>query len=138
MLDIVDGLITIVAGILFIAFVPPAVGNGTPLISFGKWSYFTARESHILKSRVILDDPEKICEHKARLGVSDILAFMKQPRKWLHVLITLTSVCAVHSLSTYGPQILKSSGFGTTNANLLYSVSSYGAMLFNFLLAFSA
>ncbi|KAH6973441.1 major facilitator superfamily domain-containing protein [Ilyonectria sp. MPI-CAGE-AT-0026] len=118
-LFLVDGFITIVIGIVFILFIPPSVGNGKPLISFGRWSYVTEKESLILVNRVILDDPSKMNESKARLGGQDILEFMKKPKKWLYVLITMSSVCAVHSLSTYGPRMLKSSGFSTTNANAM-------------------
>lgn len=131
----VDGVITVFIGLVFAAFIPPAVGNGRPLISFGRWSYFTERECEIMKNRVIIDDPAKINESEARLTLRDIWAFMKKPKKWFHVFISISAVCAVHSLITYSPRMLKFSGFDTTRANALYSVSAYGAMVFNFILA---
>ncbi|ETS80050.1 hypothetical protein PFICI_07579 [Pestalotiopsis fici W106-1] len=137
-LFIVDGCITIFIGLVFVLFLPPSPDNGKPLISFGRWSYFTEKEQYVLKNRVLLDDPSKIHGERAHVGARDILAFLRTPKKWMHVLITMTSVCAVHSLSTYSPKILKSAGFEATQANALYSVSSYTAIFFNFTLAYFA
>ena len=51
---LVEGLITLFIGIIFTLFVPPAAGDGRPLIAMGRWSYFTERESHIIRNRVLL------------------------------------------------------------------------------------
>lgn len=114
------------------------MGDGRPLISFGRWGYFTERESYILKQRVVLDDPQKYNESEARLRLKDIFHFMAQPKKWFHIFITMSAVCAVHSLMTYSPRILRTSGFSITDSNALFSVAPYSAMFFNFALAFSA
>ena len=117
----VEGLITIFAGLIFLAFVPPAVGNGKPLISFGRWSYFTEREVHIIRNRVILDDHQKAQKH-IRISGADILNTFRQKRIWLHVFITLVPMTAVQGLTTYTPTIIKSEGFSTVKANALASV----------------
>ncbi|KAI8263999.1 hypothetical protein K4K58_012616 [Colletotrichum sp. SAR11_239] len=134
----VDGLITVFIGILFMCLIPPSVGDGSPLVSLGKWSYFTERESHILRQRVILDDPAKAFDHEARVKPKDILDFVKKPKRWLHVLISLSAVCAVHSLITYSPRILRTFEFGVTESNALYSVAPFSAMIVNFCLAYLA
>lgn len=133
-----DGLITVFIGILFMCLIPPFVGGGSPLVSLGKWSYFTERESQILRQRVILDDPAKAYDHEARVRLTDILKFIRKPKRWLHVLISLSAVCAVHSLITYSPRILRTFDFGITESNAFYSVAPFSAMILNFLLAYLA
>ncbi|KAL2219263.1 major facilitator superfamily domain-containing protein [Thermoascus aurantiacus ATCC 26904] len=133
---LVEGLITIFAGIAFVLFLPPAVGNGKPLISLGgRWSYFTERESHIMRNRVLLDDPNKAKGH-IKISGSDILYTLRQPRVWLHVLITLSSICTVQGLSTYTPSMIKSFGFGAIRANALASVPTYCAIVFTLVLSY--
>ncbi|KKY25730.1 putative mfs transporter [Phaeomoniella chlamydospora] len=124
----VEGLITIFVGIVFVLFIPPAVGNGKPLISGGRWSYYTERETYIMRQRVLLDDPLK-----ARGGIKitggDILDTLKQKRIWLHVLITLTGMSAVQALTTYTPSIIKSLGYDTVKANAMASVPLFCSLV---------
>lgn len=131
----VEGLITIFAGIVFILFLPPAVGNGKPLISAGRWSYFTERESHIIRNRVLLDDPRKAKGH-IKISGSDILSTVRQLRVWIHVFITLSNICTVQGLSTYTPSMIKSFGFGAIRANALASVGTYCAIVFMLILSY--
>lgn len=128
-----EGAITIGIGILFILFLPPSVGNGSPLISFGKWSYFNRRESYILVRRVLLDDPAKTTNH-LRISGSDVLTTVKNPRILLHIIITITSTIPVNAINTYGPSVIKSLGYDTVRANAMASVGAFIAAVVTVLL----
>ncbi|KAI0850814.1 MFS general substrate transporter [Daldinia vernicosa] len=127
-LFIVEGSITIGIGIIFILFLPPSVGNGSPLISFGRWSYFNRRESYILVRRVLLDDPAKTTNH-LRISGNDIWTTVKNPRILFHIVITTTSTIPVNAINTYGPSVIKSLGYGTVRANAMASVGSFIAAI---------
>ncbi|KAI0108004.1 MFS general substrate transporter [Hypoxylon sp. NC0597] len=133
-LFIVEGAITIGIGIIFILFLPPKVGNGSPLISFGRWSYFNRRESYILVRRVILDDPAKTTNH-LRISGSDVWTTVRNPRILMHIVITITSTIPVNAINTYGPSVIKSLGYGTVRANAMASVGSFIAAAVTVLLA---
>ncbi|KAK6066835.1 alternative sulfate transporter [Seiridium cupressi] len=127
-LFIVEGTITVGVGLIFALLLPPRVGEGSPLISFGKWSYFSPRESYILVRRVLLDDPAKTTNH-LRISGSDIWSTVKNPRILAHVLITLTATVSVNAINTYGPSVIKSLGYGTVRANAMASVGSFIAVV---------
>ncbi|OJJ04708.1 hypothetical protein ASPVEDRAFT_86091 [Aspergillus versicolor CBS 583.65] len=135
-LFLVDGIISFVIGVLFVLFIPPHRGNGNPLVTFNRWSYFTTRESQILNDRVLLDDPTQAATGAMRISTRDIGHTIRRPRMWLHILVSVTSVCAVHSLMTYAPRIIKLSGFSTVQSNALFSVAPYLAMVINCSLAY--
>ncbi|KAI0172711.1 MFS general substrate transporter [Hypoxylon sp. FL1284] len=127
-LFIVEGTITVGIGIIFILFLPPSVGNGSPLISFGRWSYFSRRESYILVRRVLLDDPAKVTNH-LRISGGDVWTTVKNPRILVHMLITLTATVPVNAINTYGPSVIKSLGYGTVRANAMASVGPFVSAL---------
>lgn len=126
---LIDGLITIAIGIAFILFIPPSVGDGNPLISFGRFSYFTERESHILVNRVLLDDPQK-ARGKIHISGKDILSTIIRPRIWVHIIISMVHIAALQGLGTYTPSIIKSLGFPTVRANAMASVGTYAGIVF--------
>jgi len=88
-----------------------------------------------MRNRVLLDDPNKAKGH-IKISGSDILYTLRQPRVWLHVLITLSSICTVQGLSTYTPSMIKSFGFGAIRANALASVPTYCAIVFTLVLSY--
>ncbi|KAI0124274.1 major facilitator superfamily domain-containing protein [Xylariales sp. AK1849] len=127
-LFIVEGTITVGVGIVFVLLLPPSVGNGSPLISFGRWSYFNQRESYILVRRVLLDDPAKVTNH-LRISGHDVWTTVKNVRILGHVLITLTATISVNAINTYGPSVIKSLGYQTVRANAMASVGSFIAVI---------
>jgi hypothetical protein len=52
----IEGVFTVLIGILFLAVFPRSTGNPTSLLSLG---YFTERERLIMVERIIRDDPSK-------------------------------------------------------------------------------
>lgn len=133
----VEGLITLFIAIVFTLLVPPAAGDGRPLISFGRWSYFTERESHIIRNRVLLDDPLKAKGH-IQISGSDIWQTVKQPRILQHVFVTLVSMTGFNGLTQYTPSMIKGLGFGAVRANALASVPVYCSMIWLIVLSLAA
>lgn len=127
-LFIVEGCITIGVGLVFFAFLPPRVGDGRPWIGFGRWSYFSPRESHILVRRVLLDDPAKTAGH-LRISARDVAATARRPRILAHTVITLTATVPVGAINTYGPSVIKSFGYSAVHANALASVGPFIAVV---------
>lgn len=133
--DTVEGLITIFAGILFTLFIPPKAGDGRPLISGGRWSYFNERESQIIRDRVLLDDPLKAHGHVKITG-RDIWDTVCKPNVIQHFFVSLTSMSAYQGLNHYTPSIIKSFGFDGVDANALTSVPVYASMVWTLALAY--
>lgn len=118
---------TIGIGLFFMLLLPPSVGNGRPLISLGKWSYFTSREEYILMRRVLLDDPAKTAS-KLSISGRDVWATVRNPRILVHVLITLMSLISTSAVNSYAPSVIKSLGFSAVKANALNSVGNFIAI----------
>ncbi|OJJ46985.1 hypothetical protein ASPZODRAFT_141755 [Penicilliopsis zonata CBS 506.65] len=127
-LFIIEGIITVGVGLIFMLFLPQSVSNSSPLISGGKWSYFSSREHYILVRRTLLDDPAK-SKGQVRISRRDITSTLSNPRILLHVFITLACTISVSAVQTYAPSIVKSIGFGAVQANALVSVGSYIAAI---------
>ncbi|KAJ6164970.1 hypothetical protein N7470_003642 [Penicillium chermesinum] len=134
---LVEGLITIFIGVIFTLFVPPKAGDGRPIISLGQWSYFTERESHIIQSRVLLDDPRKARGH-IQISQSDIFRALKQPRILQHAFLTLVSMSAFQGLTQYTPTMIKSLGFSAIRANALTAVPVYCGIVWLTILSYAA
>ncbi|KAJ5925435.1 hypothetical protein N7454_008074 [Penicillium verhagenii] len=134
---LIEGLITLFIGIVFTLLVPPSAGDGRPLIAFGRWSYFTERESHIIRNRVLLDDPKKARGH-IQISKSDVWKALKNPRIMQHVFITLVSMSAFQGLTQYTPTMIKSLGFSSIKANALSSVPVYCGIVWLTILSFLA
>ncbi|KAG6809331.1 hypothetical protein H0H92_000668 [Tricholoma furcatifolium] len=132
----VEGLMTLVIAIVFTLLIPPKAGDGRALITMGRWSYFSERESHIIRSRVLLDDPLKARGH-IQISRSDIWKTLKNPRILQHVLITLVAMSGMQGLGLYTPTMIKSLGFSASRANVLASVPVYGGMVWVLILAYA-
>ncbi|KAL4863348.1 hypothetical protein BDV12DRAFT_202192 [Aspergillus spectabilis] len=132
---LIEGVITLGIGIIFILLVPPKAGDGRPLISGGRWSYFTPRESHIATQRVLLDDPLKATGH-LKITARDIWKTVRQPRVIQHFFITLVAMSGFQGLGQYTPSMIKSFGFSAVRANVLASVPVYCGMLWILILSY--
>lgn len=131
----VEGVITLGIGVIFILLVPPKAGDGRPLVSAGRWSYFTPRESHIAIQRVLLDDPTKYAGH-IKITARDIWNTVRQPRIIQHFFITLVAMSGFQGLTQYTPSMIKSFGFSAVRANALASVPVYCGMFWILILSY--
>jgi hypothetical protein len=133
----VEGLITLFVAIIFTLLVPPSAGDGRPLIAGGRWSYFTERESHIIRNRVLLDDPRKAQGHIQITG-QDIWQTLKQPRILQHALVTLVAMTSFQGITQYTPSMIKGLGFDAVKANALTSVPVYCSMVWLLILSYAS
>ncbi|RFU27467.1 hypothetical protein B7463_g8875, partial [Scytalidium lignicola] len=136
-LFMIEGIITVCIGVVFMLYFPASVTDGSPLVSRGRWSYFTDRELHICTSRVLLDDPAK-AKGKIEISRHDIVDTMKKPYIWCHVLIAILVNSPTSALQTYGPSIVKSLGFTAVHANALYSVGFFISIILVLILGLAA
>ncbi|KAJ5178706.1 hypothetical protein N7492_001916 [Penicillium capsulatum] len=134
---LVEGLITLFIAVVFTLLVPPKVGDGRALIGFGRWNYFTRRESYIICNRVLLDDPRK-ARGQISISGSDICKVLTQPRIMQHVMLTLVSMSGFQGLTQYTPSMIKSMGFSAVRANALSSVPVYCSIVWLTILSFAA
>ncbi|KAK4699479.1 hypothetical protein P7C70_g6782, partial [Phenoliferia sp. Uapishka_3] len=127
-LFIIEGSIALFCAVLFILFLPGSPLRPTPLL-FPRLHYFDERQRHILQARVVLDDSSKAGTDRP-LTVQEILATLKDPRVWPHVLIAVSLKAPTGAMTTYATKYIKSLGFTTLKANSLSSVSSWIGIFF--------
>lgn len=101
----------------------------------GRWSYFSERETQIIRDRVLLDDPRK-ARGQIQISRSDIWQTVCQPRILQHAFLTLVSMSAFQGLTQYTPSLIKSLGFGAVRANALASVPVYCSVVWLTILAY--
>lgn len=120
---------TLFIAMVFALFLPSDVGNGQPLISQKRWSYFTERESYVIRTRMQRYDDENAAPGKVKITVRDVWNTFRRPHILQHCLFTLVSMSALSGLLNYTPSIIKSFGFDAVTANSLASVPIFSAML---------
>ncbi|KAF2420211.1 MFS general substrate transporter [Tothia fuscella] len=117
------GLFTIVSGMVLGFLLPDSFKN--PHSTFlPKYSYFNERELHILRARVLLDDPMK-GKKKKRIGRAGFKKAFLNWRLWVHFLISLANNGPQRAFDTYSPTIINSFGFASLSANALASVGLF-------------
>ncbi|CAI6099334.1 unnamed protein product [Clonostachys chloroleuca] len=87
-------------------------------------SWFNERELHILKTRVLLDDPMK-GKKKKKIGLGAFKKAFSNWRLWVHVIITLSNNGPQRAFDTYSPTIVKGFGFEGLTSNALASVGLF-------------
>ncbi|OJJ02111.1 hypothetical protein ASPVEDRAFT_887768 [Aspergillus versicolor CBS 583.65] len=132
---LVEGIITLAIGLVFVLILPPKVGDGRVLLSLGRWSYFSPRESHIIRTRVLLETPEANTADRVRITARDVWDTVKQPKIIQHFFLTLVSMSALSGLTSYTPLLIKSFGYTSVQANAMASVPIYCSMVFTYTLA---
>jgi hypothetical protein len=96
-LFMLEGIFTICVGFVFLLLLPASPSNPSPIF-FPKWKYFSDRESHILHTRILIDDPNK-ARGGIRITGKDVLRTVTNWRLWPHLLITLTALQPASVLS---------------------------------------
>ncbi|KAF5625865.1 nicotinamide mononucleotide permease [Fusarium tjaetaba] len=105
-LFILEGIFTILVGILFILFFPDSPFNPVSLFKFG---VFTEREKEILTKRILKDDPSKI-HAKPNVTQEEFRNVMTNWRLIPHVLLTISALAPATTMSSYSPSLVKSFG----------------------------
>lgn len=118
---LVEGIISIGIGILFLALIPTSARDCRTMFGF-RW--FTARESHILHNRVIIDDPLKE-DPLAHFTKRNLAVVLGSWRLWLHVIFCIGGVACSTAVNTYNAQVVKAMGYPTGKANAMSSLGSW-------------
>ncbi|BEI82051.1 hypothetical protein CcaverHIS002_0212110 [Cutaneotrichosporon cavernicola] len=120
-LFVLMGGFTILGGFVFGFCLPDSFAN--PRSTFLPWydGWFTERELHILRGRVLLDDPAKGKKKKSIDSGAFKRAFFNW-RLWIHLLVTLCNNGPQRGFDTYSPSIVNSFGYGHLKSNAMASV----------------
>ncbi|KAI1010636.1 hypothetical protein LB503_005133 [Fusarium chuoi] len=114
-LFILEGIFTILVGVLFILFFPDSPFNPVSLFKFG---VFTEREKEILKKRILKDDPSKI-HAKPNVTKEEFRNVMTNWRLIPHILLTISALAPATTMGSYSPSLVKSFGYGRLKSNAL-------------------
>ncbi|KAF5704698.1 alternative sulfate transporter [Fusarium globosum] len=101
-LFILEGIFTILVGILFILFFPDSPFNPVSLFKFG---VFTEREKEILAKRILKDDPSKI-HAKPNVTKEEFRNVMTNWRLIPHVLLTISALAPATTMGSYSPSLV--------------------------------
>lgn len=118
---LLEGLFTILAGILFICAFPGTPSNPVTLTGI---KYFNEREITILQTRVLIDDPAKV-QKKPYIDIRDIVKTLSSGKLWLHVLLTIAGLAPSNALWIYAPSMVASFGFDRLGSNAMTSVGQW-------------
>lgn len=147
-LFVIMGLFTIASGIILGFFLPDSFKK--PHSTFlPKVNMFTERELHILRTRVLIDDPMKgkkkrrigraafkkavssPITHRPHIRVADIFQFTSW-RMYVHVLITLCNNGPQRAFDTYAPTLVRGFGYEALKSNAMASVGLFAQIPVSF------
>ncbi|KAI8609643.1 MFS general substrate transporter [Chytriomyces sp. MP71] len=114
-LFLIDGIITIIAAVLFF-FVFPRTPFFTKGLLFGNW--FTEKQANIAVTRVVRDDLLKL-NYDVKVQLSDVWDALTDYRVWGHLISTSVGLTWGSPYGTYLPSIIKSFGFNVYVSNAL-------------------
>lgn len=122
-LFVLMGAFTIASGVVFGLFLPDSFKN--PHSTFlPKVRIFTDREIHILRTRVLNDDPAK-GKKKSKIGLPAFKKAFGNWRLWIHVIITLCNNGPQRGFDTYAPSLVREMGFQGLQSNALAAVGLF-------------
>lgn len=126
-LFIVDGSFTLLVSVIFAFCLPKSPNHTQPLVGF--FNFFDDRERHVMRHRVILDEPNKKLALSSITPKDALKILATEWRLWGHCAINIVALVPKGGLQLYSPTIVKSLGFPTVQANALSSVSNYGVIV---------
>ncbi|KAM3497684.1 hypothetical protein MY10362_008977 [Beauveria mimosiformis] len=120
-LFLIEGMLTIVAGIVFGLLMPKSPDNPSNILGH---SYFTPREIHILTQRVARDNPAGEAKNKY-VKWADIKATFTRWNIYPQLTVSFCAIAVISPLGTYQPSIIASYGYDRLQANALASVGNW-------------
>lgn len=118
-LFIIEGLYTVLAGVIYMAFYPKSRDEPVP---FTRLTYFNEREKHIISQRVILDDPSKVSGPRKTISTKELGWALSDWTLYPHCLLTICALAPSSTYSSYGPKQIISFGYEKLQSNALYSI----------------
>ncbi|KAM0332527.1 hypothetical protein ACHAQA_002810 [Verticillium albo-atrum] len=134
-LFIIEGAVTLLVFILFVAFLPRSPLHTMPV--HARFDFFNDRERRILRARVLADDETKGAD-KAEITLKSLGEALLDYRLWLHMILNMVALVPKGGLQLYGPTIIRGLGFSKTNANLLNAVSSVLVIILSAVISFAS
>ncbi|KJR89056.1 transporter [Sporothrix schenckii 1099-18] len=126
-LFLIEGMITVAIGILFITFFPKSPSNPVSILGI---RYFNEREVHILSRRVLLDDPSKIHTH-THISKQEIKNALTNWRLIPHVILTISALSPASTMMSYAPTLVASFGYPKLKANAMTSIGAWMLLITN-------
>ncbi|KAK4647822.1 uncharacterized protein QC761_104730 [Podospora bellae-mahoneyi] len=131
-LFLLEGLFTIVVGLIFIAFFPQSPANPRSLIAGKSFRYFTERESAILQARVFKDDPSKL-QPRQNVSWGEVKDTFTNWRILPHFLTTILGMASAHALGAYAPTLVIGFGYGRLQSNAMMTIGAWILLVLNLL-----
>ncbi|KAH8649888.1 alternative sulfate transporter [Xylariales sp. PMI_506] len=125
-LFLIEGLITIVAGITYLVVFPGTPSKPVTLIGI---KHFNEREATILRRRVEIDDASKR-QHTTKITLKDIKDTLSNWTIYPHILIPLVAYSLAAVYGTYGPTLVASFGYNKIKANAMMSIGTWISVIF--------
>jgi len=121
-LFILEGIFTILVSVIFGCFFA-----GTPARPYSllKLTYFSPRELHILRTRILLDDPDNEKAAEQNISWAEFKTTMCDWRIYPHLLQTVCALAPVSTLMSYAPSLVASWGYPRLKSNALVSVGAW-------------
>ncbi|KAK4152520.1 hypothetical protein C8A00DRAFT_34764 [Chaetomidium leptoderma] len=126
-LFLLEGLFTLLVGILFIALFPLSSAKPVSLLGI---RYFSEREAQILQHRVLRDDPTKF-QPRRNVSWGEVKATFTNWRLLPHFFMTLLGMAPAHTMGAYAPSLVVSFGFDRLKSNAMLSIGSWLLLLTN-------
>lgn len=120
-LFILDGLYTVLVGILLICFLPENRDHPYPFTGI---KYFTERERYIIARRVPLDDPAKLVK-KHSISLRELRHALGNWKMWQHFILCLATIGPVTALNTYAPSLVAGLGYDRLTSNAYVSIGTW-------------
>ncbi|WWD20928.1 hypothetical protein CI109_105406 [Kwoniella shandongensis] len=122
-LFVLMGAFTVLSGVILGLFLPDSFKSPTSTF-LPKRRVFSERELHILRSRVLRDDPMK-GKKKKHIGRPAFKRAFTNWRLWIHFFISFANNGPQRGFDTYSPTMVNSFGFPPLTSNALASVGFY-------------
>ncbi|KAM0433397.1 hypothetical protein ACHAPT_004275 [Fusarium lateritium] len=133
-LFIIEGILTIISGVIFLVLFPGLPNNPTSLLGI---SFFNERERMIMQERLWRDNGTRKARSSHITGKHIVLT-IKDPKVLFHIFLTICGLAPTTALWSYAPTIVGSFGYDRLEANALVSVGQWISVFLIILAAFAA
>ncbi|KAH6619311.1 major facilitator superfamily domain-containing protein [Chaetomium sp. MPI-SDFR-AT-0129] len=128
-LFLLEGIFTVLVGILFICLFPISAANPVSLIGL---RYFNERESQILQQRVLRDDPSKV-QARQNISLEEVKTTFTNWRLIPHLLMTIVALAPASTMGSYAPTLVISMGYERLQSNAMASIGAWIQLVMNVL-----
>ncbi|RFU35018.1 hypothetical protein B7463_g1284, partial [Scytalidium lignicola] len=126
-LFILEGLFTILVSFILAALFPGVPSKAKSLLGV---QYFSDRELHIIRQRVLLDDPTK-ATGRSNITRKELTSTLSDWRIYPHLLMTICALAPSGVFWSYAPTLVHSFGYPALKSNALVSVGGWVLLVTN-------